>query len=157
MKTVIILFSFLLILGSCNKKFKHEGPVSPQTVSCELCDYADSISGTYRGFSDIDYHPDDSVTITLEHIFLNLGNNLDSTSMYFKVTKTFDSSSSPWISTVLLESKNGNIGLFYSTSSWSNNTSWGTMYVKEDSLYVNDYVNNNMGSIEIMDFKGKKL
>ena len=85
---IALVFSVILVLFSC-KKFEHKD-VEP-VVSCELCSYADSLEGVYKGPSSkvlwyvpMDYFKD-SVEITVSHIFENLGAYHDSTVMHLQL------------------------------------------------------------------------
>lgn len=134
----------LLILFSCNKKFKHEIPTGETIPSnCALCDYADQISGQYRGYAF--FHSgnfDDSLTLSLEHIFLNLEPQLDSTTMYFRRVWDFDSLSTR-IDTVSTQTNTG-----YFTAS---------MKILGDSLIIHQTMPTPPGPVPIFDFKGKKI
>lgn len=72
-----ISYLLLAVLFSCNKKFKHSIQADNTPTSCKLCNYADNISGQYRGYASSEfnnYH--DSVTVSIEHIFLNNWNQI---------------------------------------------------------------------------------
>lgn len=135
----------LLTLFSCKKEFKHEIPTGEFIPSnCELCDYADQISGQYRGYAF--FHSgnfDDSLTISMEHIFLNLGPQLDSTTMYFRRVWDFDSVSTR-IDTVSIQTNTGN---FNATP----------MKIFGDSMIINQTTPIPAGFIPSFSFNGKKL
>ena len=88
-KIIYIFFAITLIVISC-KKFNYQEKSTP---SCELCSYADSLEGNFRGkvygtaFSS---YSNDSATVTIEHIYLNNNTFEDSTNMYIKVSYIFD-------------------------------------------------------------------
>ena len=110
----IITSAFIVVvssLTSCNKKFKHQASNQVSLLtSCELCSYADSLAGAYRGkWTGASFSPD-SATITLEHIYLSLGNPIDSSQMFFKKTTAFDNNPTQ-IDTVSIADHSG---LFYS-------------------------------------------
>jgi hypothetical protein len=86
--------AILLSLYSC-KKFEHKG--EPKLPSCELCEFADSIEGTYVGRSyglfqingSNAYHSNDTFQMDVTHIFLNTNSAIDSTIMFFRL-ESFD-------------------------------------------------------------------
>jgi hypothetical protein len=103
-----ISFILLVLLISCTK-FKHEISTEETIPSnCALCNYADQISGQYRGYAFSQYSNwHDSLTLSIEHIFLNLGPQTDSTTMYFR--RVFDYDTRPTrIDTVLINNSSGN-------------------------------------------------
>lgn len=156
-KSIIsILLICILISWGCNKKFKHltSGETSLPT-HCELCDYADQISGQYRGYSetDGDFPDHDSLTIALEHIFLELGPKIDSNVMYFRRTEDFDTKPTH-IDTVAINSNDGN---FYPEDYPGNYYNSCTMKVMNDSMYIHHGVTYHIGFAVLMDFKGKKI
>lgn len=92
MKPIIIILLFSIGLFGC-KKFEHEN--LDLSTTCELCDWADSIEGTYagiiHGYRDGDVNDPnaqhDTTAITIQHVFLNQNPYHDSTVMYFDVTR----------------------------------------------------------------------
>ncbi len=82
---IVVLLTFF-ILG-CSKDKAVEIP------RCELCNFAESLNGTYKGIaSGVAVYPDnpsipfsnnDSITIIVSHIFLHQNQIDDSTNMYF--------------------------------------------------------------------------
>jgi len=141
----LISFILLLLLISCDKKFKHEIPTGEFIPSnCELCGYADQVSGQYRGYAI--FHSNnshDSLTINMEHIFLNLGPQLDSTTMYFRRVWDFDLVSTT-IDTVSIQTNTGN---FNATP----------MKIFGDSMIINEQMPIPAGFIPIFSFNGKKI
>lgn len=141
-----ISFVLLVLLLSCNKKFKHtisnEGTIPAE---CELCEYAEQISGQYRGFaSSFVYQWQDSLTVSMEHIFLNLGPQTDSTVMYFRRIKDFDTRPTG-IDTVSIQINSGNFAPV-------------EMWIFGDSMIIRPTViTHSQGKIPIMEFKGKKI
>ena len=135
----------LLTLFSCKKEFKHEIPTGEFIPSnCELCGYADQISGQYRGHAI--FHSgnfDDSLTISMEHIFLNFGPQLDSTTMYFRRVQDFDSVATS-IDTLSIQTNAGN---FYYVS----------MKIFGDSMIIHQTMPTPVGDIPMFDFKGKRI
>lgn len=87
-----LFFVLILVVFGCGKEeFTHSG--SKEITSCELCEYADKLTGTYAGTRYGIYIPNwntDTFYYDVEHIFLNHGNKaLDSTIMYFRVKSKF--------------------------------------------------------------------
>ena len=82
----IIVLSILTVLCGC-QKFEHS---DVKASSCELCTYANTLEGTYRGKISCYWYGNDSATVEIQQIFL--GNSLyeDSTYMYFTAQLTFD-------------------------------------------------------------------
>lgn len=150
---LILLFIVLTLASGCHKKFDHT-PFTKTAIpsDCPLCDYADSLQGQYRGLATGFETPSnhDSLTITMEHIYLNLGNSLDSTKMFFKRIKQFDSSPDLETDTVALTS---NSGIFYSGDSYN-------LSIIGDSMHIYDfYFDGQMPSATaiLLQFDGKKL
>ena len=56
--------------------------------NCELCGYADSLTGTFLGDAEGVLAPGDSLKVELEHVFYNIGNYVDSTVMFLKWKQT---------------------------------------------------------------------
>jgi len=85
-----MIFGFMVALTAC-KKFEHGSVESP---TCSLCGFAESIEGTYRGEVQGVYPGAgayvDSVTMTVQQVFLNNNAYDDSTIMYFATTHTMD-------------------------------------------------------------------
>lgn len=93
------------LVSSCNK-FEHETFTVP---SCELCDYAETLEGTYRGLSSGIFAPNysDSMTLFVEQIFLGNSQYEDSTYLHFKVYWNFDSSSDTRIEMIRTNNTSG--------------------------------------------------
>lgn len=134
----------LLLLFSCNKKFKHSIPSDKTTTNCELCSYADQISGQYRGISHSHFNTlQDSLTVSIEHIFLNLDPYTDSTTMYFKRTKDFDAHPTR-IDTVLIRKNSGDFTPV-------------AMKIFNDSMTIREEYYSTKQNIIVLYFKGKKI
>lgn len=139
-----IPFTLLVLLLSCNKKFDHSIPIESAPTSCELCSYADQISGQYRGYSHWHYNAfQDSLTVSIEHIFLNLGPYTDSTTMYFKRTKDFDTKPTR-TDTVCIQTNSGNFNP-------------AAMKIFNDSMIINERYYSTRYSVIVLNFKGKKI
>lgn len=139
------LFSFVVILSACNKKFKHEDYTSmsnPQ--NCSMCEYADSIEGTFHiAYNYLNYYQVDTGTLKIEHVFLDLGPKIDSTKMFFKLT-------GPYLTgkIVSLDSPNG---IFY-------NSGYGKkMYLDGDSIFYEDGYSHKYGFTKNLFFKGSRV
>ena len=98
-----------MIIAGC-RKFKHTADSNPR---CSLCAYAESLEGSYYGEAEglsvasATNQWNDSLRVTVEHVFLNKGTYYDSTVMWFKLTKKFKSVSTPYYQ--YLEMRTGNI------------------------------------------------
>lgn len=138
-----ISYILLILLFSCNKKFNHTIPVQTIPV-CQLCNYADQISGQYRGkvISPL-YGYQDSLTIRMEHIFLNLGPQADSIIMYFRRVHDFDSKPTS-IDTVFIRSNNGDFNPV-------------AMKILGDSMIINRTVPTHSGPASTFYFTAKKI
>ncbi len=145
-----------IIMVSCKKKFHHKIDATIVTSSCSNCASADAVSGTYRGLASGQYVPNnsDSAIYTIEHIFLNLGDNNDSTQSYFRITRHFDSSPTVYSDT---------LKMYYSNNGFSISSSNGGYHtdinLSNDSLHFHDwaYFWQTGGSFEYVNFHGKKL
>lgn len=140
-----ISWILLILLLSCNKKFNHKiSAENTAPVSCGLCSYADQISGQYRGYASSQFNAfHDSLTVSIEHIFLNLGPYTDSTIMYFKRTKDFDTRPTR-IDTVSIRTTSGDFKPVQ-------------MKIFNDSMIINEKNYTNKYSVIVLDFKGKKI
>ena len=96
MKKLIPLL-LLLLTNSCNK-FEHLDLTYYPT--CDLCNFAESLNGTYRGYATglgVDYeipmvaNSGDSVTMTVQQVFIGNSSIEDSTRMRFLTSITYDS------------------------------------------------------------------
>jgi len=133
---------FLVVLFSCKKEFNHSISADNTPTMCGLCSFADHISGQYRGYASSGYsNYYDSLTISIEHIFLNLGTKSDSTIMYFRRVKDFDTRPTI-IDTVKTDS-----GDFAPVK----------MVFRNDSLIINQFYQTHSGKVPIFNFKGKKI
>lgn len=141
----------MTVFLSCKKKFDHfveSGSPEPLT-SCELCQYADSLEGTYRGyFTGIHYYTSpDTINIDLEHIFLNLGTVEDSTKMFFKITLHFSNG----VNHTQYSYIDNNQGEFYDYPNGDH------MSIVADSLHLRDHNPENNVDVEQFRFDGKKI
>lgn len=119
MKTsiIVLIIAFTFITLSCKKV-----DYSSLSSTCELCQFANETEGTYRGVmswdSVVTMFPDvtllsDSVTVEVEHIFLNNNPYDDSTIMYFRTTWIRDQVGVVDVDTIQIHSQKGNVN-FYS-------------------------------------------
>lgn len=87
----LLIAGTLVAITGC-KKFEHGTVEAPS--NCSLCSFAESIEGTYRGEISGDYPGGgpytDSVTMTVQQVFMNNNAFDDSTTMYFATTHTMD-------------------------------------------------------------------
>ena len=104
-----------VILLGC-KKFDHEELSIQQT--CDLCNFAESLSGTYRGQVINNSLPAafllggnnyDSLTITVDHIFPNNDPYSDSLYMYFATSFVLDSVGVVTYDTIQIRSASGKV------------------------------------------------
>lgn len=80
----------LFVISSGCRKFTHE---INRPGDCPLCDHADEVQGTYRGYAtglSLQFPPD-SLTIVVKHIYLNKGPFVDSLTMFLEFTQKYDS------------------------------------------------------------------
>ncbi|MES2557892.1 MAG: hypothetical protein V4604_17185 [Bacteroidota bacterium] len=97
MRSAIIIGSLLMLIVSC-RKFDHEADSNPR---CTMCAHAESLEGSYNGEAEglsvasATNLWNDSLRITVEHVFLNKGSYYDSTIMWLKLTKKYKSLSTP--------------------------------------------------------------
>ena len=100
-----MLIAIIGVIASCNK-FEHETQTIP---NCELCDYAETLEGSYRGASGGIGVPnyDDSVTISVAQVFAGNSQYEDSTLIRLKVDYDFDSSPTTRTHTIQLLNDNG--------------------------------------------------
>lgn len=147
----------LLLLISCNKKFDHKDYDYVEIPSsCELCAFADSLNSSYRAYATGTEVPNihDSMTISLQHIFLNTGVSLDSNVMYFNMIKFYDSNPVPDTSIVTLKNHDGVFSVM--GSNFGNNVD---MHIADDSLHIYHMYTNvfNPGFNILLKFDGKKI
>lgn len=104
MRTSLILFT-AIVLFSC-EKYDHMNIVIPD---CELCDYAASVEGSYRGFRDALYPElEDSLTVLVQQVYLENSQIEDSTIMFLETTTIFDNITwGPIIDTVRVDNSQG--------------------------------------------------
>lgn len=153
------LICCILFLGgmsaACKKKtFTH---TKVETVtSCTLCEQADSISGTYKGLA-VGFWPtvpnnSDTMYVTLEHVFLNLTPDLDSSVMFFNVQSWYASGGSITHSTAALQQSDGEF--------WNNqnNAELRCLRVDHDTLYLESHTSSDPWSQSVFQirFKGVK-
>jgi len=118
MKKLIGFFFVLMFIFSC-EKFDYKD-VEP-TSNCSLCGYAASLNGTYRGYAKglgVDYeippsyNEGDSVTITVQQVFIGNSSIEDSTRMRFIISTTYDSwplGKAPYTNVIEILSTNGTV------------------------------------------------
>ena len=145
------LFLLIVVLTiSCNKKFKHYSTAQLNAIpGCLLCSNADSLEGTYRGyFVSPDYVTSpDTINVDLEHIFLSLGYEQDSTVMFFKLTKHFNNG----VDKLTFVSINNNDGEFYATETGE------ILSIINDSLHIRETHITSSDSELGFKFDGKKI
>lgn len=131
------------------KKFDHS---YSEYERCELCDFADSLEGVYSGISSGIYDPfkypyfsGDTFEYNVEHIFMNHGNYLDSTLMYFKVWGKFDFQQTYRYDTLIINSRSGSVI----------KDGYTTFWIKPDSMFVYYYYYTKMPVTKVY-YKGYK-
>lgn len=150
-KTLVLLSVGLLFIGSsCKKEFNHTSPIEMNADnSCQICGYADSIQGIYRGLNS--YHPwepnDDTVNFKLEHFYMGLGNSKDSTLMFFHLMKDMGLPSAE----ALTVSMDNASGIFYQTPLGD------FLIIDGDSLHYRNVFFNGQDTVLIYQFDGKKI
>ncbi len=149
---IAVLFMILtisLLQVSCDK---YNPGVLTNPTNCELCSYADNVVGTYRG-ERIGFNLltssfySDSLTITLEQVFLN--NNLydDSTSIYFIMGSTYDTNVGiTYYDTVTVKDETGKVMYEDEAEFWIRNdsiyykmnySSWGgSQYMLYEGIFL---------------------
>jgi hypothetical protein len=151
----ILIIGFILSLVSC-KKYTHHEPVAP---NCNECSLADSLNGTYRGIAGGFQVPDnppgsysDSLTMTVEHIFLGNSQYEDSTVMHFKTSFKYDSSGDTIFDTVQVDLSTGVVAneafrkyATFTQSIWGDGT--GYYFIEADSIRLNCEQYDGMQSI----------
>ena len=148
----ILFLMVLLIFAACKKEFNHKTIIEQNTDSaCHLCNYADSLEGTYRGL--VSYYPwqasADTVNIHVEHFFKSLGGQTDSTIMFFHLIQELIPSTAGYQTfTVSLDNPDG---IFYETPIGDKLTIIG------DSLHYTDFFIGIEDTILVYKFDGKKL
>ena len=149
-RNLIIPFTWLLLLLalSCKKKIDYNNSLEPNPapVNCPLCPFADSLSGTYKGFYTNFSNVTDSMEIDLEHIFMNVGFGQDSTNMFFKLTKRYNNGNE----SQTFVSMDNSAGVFYA------NSLGDSLYIEEDSMHIVDVYLTVPPSVGFR-FNGKKM
>ena len=124
----LALLSMCLLLLSCSKKFDH---TTLDVPACELCDYADSLEGTYRGRAagssvwDNPSYPggqSDSITMIATHFFLGKSAYMDSTRMFIKLEFWNDYLQIHKFDTLEITKKDGTVFRNLRTELGANNT-----------------------------------
>ena len=138
----IPIVAAVLVITGC-KKFEHGTTDSP--VACDLCAYAEGIEGTYRGEVNGQFPGGssyvDSVTMTVQQIFLNNNAYDDSTTMYFATTHAMDTQgTSTDYDTIQIRSADGEVW-FAGGEQFSNNGIIGT---NTDFWIRNDTINRKL-------------
>jgi hypothetical protein len=131
------LFISIVAIGlfySC-KKFEHEDVLISKT-DCELCNWADSLNGSYAGYLTTtaqNYMGTnqwiDSLHFDVQHVFLAMGPLDDSTRMYF----TAFNSGSQYINS------GWNTWFAEDSSGTMNHTSFSTIRITKDSIVFGDH------------------
>lgn len=148
----ILFLGLTFIILSCEKEFEHTNPIEVNSdTACHLCNYADSLEGTYRGV--VSYYPwqpsNDTINIDVEHIFLSFGNHKDSTLMIFHFLQELIPAAAGYDS--FTASIDNNSGIFYETPIGDRLTIIG------DSLHYVDYFVGIEDTILRYKFDGKKI
>ncbi len=86
MKSATILIGITLLFGC--QKFQHSEITA---ANCELCPYAQTLEGTYRGIAYNSWYGPDSATVTVQQVFLGNSAYEDSVFMYFNIELEYDS------------------------------------------------------------------
>ncbi len=99
MNRVLKIFISVIILISCNKFEHHDSIIQP---SCELCNWANNLEGTYSGEMTTSITTSgppviwyDSIYIQVSHYFANNNSINDSSVMYFNFKIFRDSINDP--------------------------------------------------------------
>ena len=130
-------------------------------TSCELCAFASETEGTYRGLMSWDsimgINPNnnvtlsDSVTVDVEHIFLNNNAYDDSTTMYFRTTWVRDQVGVINVDTIQIHDPNGVVSFFsgYRISNHSHVSRSSRIY---NGVYqkFSEYESYHVGNIHIL-------
>lgn len=159
MKRLFIISIVLLALFSC-KKYEHEDFNIP---SCELCDFAKSIEGTYRGLAggyavidnpSVPYWPTDSITLMIEQIFIGESDYIDSTRMHFVTKHWFDYSPTPKYDTIEIIRPDGYVeNEAYKNFGGPYTHPHNYYYITPDSIRINcEFYNLDMGGTSMSSF-----
>lgn len=146
----VFLILLTICISACEKEFIHTASTNPNAQNCPLCDYADSISGDYRGHfigSEPQYAYQDTITITLEHVFKNLGPQIDSNRMFFKLIRHYNNGTTATQNISL----DNDMGVFYGNPLDNNH-----LYISGDSLHYYHNLSGKMIYIPFI-FNGKKI
>lgn len=137
MRSLVVLSFVLFSLLSC-KKFDHQELELP---NCELCDYAPTLEGSFRGYASGIAVPNygDSMNIVLEQVFLGNSQYEDSTYIHYRVTYNFDSSSDDYEKIIRLKNTNGQ---FYQTVYAGS----GSFVSYIDSVRISNYGDNGLST-----------
>ncbi len=99
----IIYFLSVIVLFGCNK-FKH---ADLSNSGCELCGYAKSLEGEYRGYMySANSNISDSISIFIEQVFIGESKVQDSLVMQLKMTYVQDNKP-PIIDTLRINNNRG--------------------------------------------------
>ena len=133
MKLLTTFILLALIVVAC-KKFVHED-VQVDIPPCELCAWADSLEGEYAGhytYTFVNYMGQndtiDSLHFTVQHVFLNEGVLVDSTRMFFQVTRSGGNFTSSGTSTWIADD----------STKYFRHTGFNEVWMNKDSLTLSD-------------------
>ncbi len=149
-KNYLLIVVVLLGLLSC-KKFDHQ-ELSEQP-SCDLCAFAESLNGSYRGLVIQNDVPDylyygtnyDSLTITVSHVFLDIDPYGDSLYMNFATTMEFDSIPGVMYDTIQIRSASGEVHNFDTYNG-------GGYFIFSDSIVLNQIGRFQTGPTQYMGY-----
>lgn len=132
MRNILLLLSIILFF-SC-EKFEHSELNVP---NCNLCDYASSVEGTYRGYRNSIYpQQEDSLTILVQQIYLGNSQIEDSTIIFLEMTTIYDNLISfPIIDTIRIDNSQG-YNMDYVKGGGD-----PFYYVKQDSIELQHFIN----------------
>ena len=110
MKVIICVVFSIFIMLSC-RKFEH---IESSILDCELCSFAKSLNGTYRGdgFGVSVQHVNgmhDSITMKVEQLFMGKSRYEDSSIMHFATTFKFDNKVGEIHDTIQIKLNNGKV------------------------------------------------
>lgn len=144
-------FIFIIVITgliSC-KKFSHDTePLVAQ--SCELCAYADALTGEYEGMIDGILNPffgsnNGLMHVELEHIFLDQGAYIDSTIMFMKMTSILVPNQDTNVTILTFESPDGRVS----------NSHIPQFLLNPDSIYIyQTFFSHNTGETVLIDYTG---
>ena len=146
-----LFFSFILITIYSCKKFDHSSDLKLPS-SCDLCDYADELNGTYEGtmsgifkpFLSPPYMNPTTLIVNLEHVYLNKGPYIDSTIMFIKMTTIYPEYEDTSTRVVSFEDIQGKVKNYYYTA----------FNLTPDSIYIFNRVINHNGTFIYADYTG---